>query len=205
MPSIMSTTKIIPVREQIADQLRSDIISGDLAPNEKLNEQALASRFGVSRGPIRDVLLQLTKEGLLVTKSNVGASVNSLLTPELQKLLISIRTHIEQYAVDSLVGNLEDADFQAMQDILQRLQSAFDNENYTEVTKADIDFHRYLINRAGGDELTNLWHPIVMRMRLNYKRIGNSEECVNEHQAIIDALRNNDKKAAGKALKANIR
>nr|WP_231884996.1 GntR family transcriptional regulator [Alteromonas stellipolaris] len=69
--------KILSVRDQIADVLRSDIISGELASNTKLNEIQLAERFEVSRGPIRDVILKLTKEGLLISKSNVGASVNS--------------------------------------------------------------------------------------------------------------------------------
>ena len=84
----MKSNKILSVREQIADVLRSDIISGELEPNAKLNEQKLAERFGTSRGPIRDVLIKLTKEGLLVSKDNVGSSVSSPLTPELQKLSI---------------------------------------------------------------------------------------------------------------------
>ncbi|MBR9909437.1 MAG: GntR family transcriptional regulator [Gammaproteobacteria bacterium] len=200
-----TANKIIPVREQIADQIRSDIIAGDLAPNEKLNEQALASRFGVSRGPIRDVLLQLTKEGLLVSKSNVGASVNSVLDPELQELMIDIRRKIEFFAIKNLKGKLTDEDFAALDDILQRLQDAFDDGDFTEVTKADIDFHRYLVFKAGGDELVNLWHPIVMRMRLNYQRIRQSAECVNEHRAIAEALRNDNTREATAALKANIR
>lgn len=199
------TSKIIPIREQIADQIRSDIIGGDLAPNEKLNEQALAKRFGVSRGPIRDVLLQLTKEGLLVTKSNVGASVNSVLEPELQQLMIDMRSRIELYAIKKLKGNMSESDFEALDNILDRLQSSFDAEDFTEVTKTDIEFHRYLIHKAGGDELVNLWNPIVMRMRLNYKRIRQSQECVEEHQAIADALRNGSQKDATAALKANIR
>ncbi|MEM1142433.1 MAG: FCD domain-containing protein [Pseudomonadota bacterium] len=51
----------------------------------------------------------------------------------------------------------------------------------------------------------NLWYPIVMRMRMNYKRIGTPQDGVREHQAIIDALRAKDTRGALKALKANIR
>lgn len=200
-----NANKIIPVREQIADQIRSDIIAGNLAPNEKLNEQGLAARFGVSRGPIRDVLLQLTKEGLLVSKSNCGASVNSVLAPELQEVMIDIRRKIEFFAIKKLKGHLNDEDFAALDEILDHLQASFDAGDFTEVTKADIDFHRYLVLKAGGDELVNLWHPIVMRMRLNYQRLRQSADCVNEHRAIADALRNNDIREATAALKANIR
>lgn len=199
------TKKIIPVRDQIADQIRSDIIAGDMAPNAKLNEVALAERFGVSRGPVRDVLLQLTKEGLLVAKNNCGVSVNSLLSPELQELMVDIRTKIELYAVKSLKGKLTEEDFAAIDAILDRLQDAFDSENYPEVTKADMDFHRYLVMKAGGEELVNLWQPIILRMRMNYKRITKPVDCVDEHRAISDALRNDNMRDAIAALKANIR
>lgn len=197
--------KIIPIRDQITDQIRSDIIAGDLAPNSKLNEQSLASRFGVSRGPIRDVLLQLTKEGLLVAKSNCGVSVNSALTSGLQQLMMDIRTRIEIYAIENLKDKLTEQDFAALEDILGQFQSAFDNEQYTEVTKADIEFHRYLVERAGGEELVNLWRPNVMRMRMNYKRISLPEESVDEHKAILEALRSGNIDQAITALKANIR
>jgi len=199
------TKKIIPVRDQIADQIRSDIIAGDMPPNAKLNEVALAERFGVSRGPVRDVLLQLTKEGLLVAKNNCGVSVNSVLSPELQELMMDIRTKIELHALKSLKGKLQDADFAEIDAILDRLQDAFDNEDFTEVTKADMDFHRYLVMKAGGEELVNLWQPIILRMRMNYKRITKPVDCVNEHRAISDALRKDNIREATAALKSNIR
>ena len=197
--------KIVPIRDQIADQLRSDIISGELPPGAKLNEQSLATRFGVSRGPIRDVLLQLTKEGLLVTKSNVGASVNDMLSPKLQKLMIDIRRRIEGYAVRQLKNQLTDEDFETLDYLLERFKTAFEQGNFTEVTKADIEFHKFLVEKSGGQELVNLWYPVVLRMRMNYKRIDTPTDGVAEHQAIIDALRNNDVKLAAKALKLNIR
>lgn len=202
---VRSSEKIVPVRDQIADQLRSDIISGELAPGTKLNEQGLATRFGVSRGPIRDVLLQLTKEGLLATKSNVGASVAEMLSPSMQKLMIDIRRRIEAFAVKKLKGQLDDEDFESLNYILERFKTAFQEGDFTEVTKADIEFHKYLVEKAGGQELVNLWYPVVLRMRMNYKRIDTPRQGVAEHRAIIDALRNDDVKLAAKALKANIR
>jgi DNA-binding GntR family transcriptional regulator len=202
---VRPSEKIVPVRDQIADQLRSDIISGELAPGTKLNEQSLATRFGVSRGPIRDVLLQLTKEGLLVTKSNVGASVNEMLSPDLQKLMVDIRRRIEAFAVKKLKGQLGDKDFESLDYLLNEFKTSFEEGDFTQVTKADIEFHKYLVERAGGPELVNLWYPVVLRMRMNYKRIDTPRDGVAEHQAIIDALRDDDVKRAAKALKANIR
>ncbi|MBU2918839.1 GntR family transcriptional regulator [Psychrosphaera sp. F3M07] len=197
--------KILSVKDQIAEQLRSDIIAGELAPNTKLNEKELAERFGLSRGPIRDVILQLTKEGLLIAKNNCGASVNSVLEPKLQKLMIKLRREIEVFAIEQLKDKLTQNDFNELEAILNDLQSAFENSDFTEVTKIDISFHNYLINKAGGDELVNIWYPYVMRMRLNYKRITTGQECVNEHRVILDALKSGDLSKATKAIKANIK
>ncbi|NVK26105.1 MAG: GntR family transcriptional regulator [Gammaproteobacteria bacterium] len=203
--AVTRTKKILSVKDQIAEQIRSDIISGDLLPNTKLNEKELADRFGLSRGPIRDVILQLTKEGILISKNNCGASVNSVLDPKMQKLMIKLRREIEVYALEQLRDTLTEKDFSELEGILADLQEALDQEDYTSVTKIDISFHHYLIEKAGGDELVNLWYPYVMRMRLNYKRITTSEQCVDEHRAILEALREGDIAKAVKATKANIK
>jgi len=197
--------KIIPIRDQIADQLRSDIISGDLEPNTKLNEKALADRFGVSRGPIRDVIIELTKEGLLITKQNCGASVNGALDPDIQELMFSMRLKIEEFAANKLKGKLSESDFLALEAILEHLLEAFNKEDYTEVTKTDIDFHRYLVDKAGGETLTNLWSSLIMRMRISYTRINQSVDCYSEHKLILDALRGGDTQRAVEALRANIK
>ena len=203
--NVRKPNKILSVKDQIADQIRSDIISGDLAPNTKLNEKEMAERFGVSRGPIRDVILQLSKEGLLISKNNCGASVNSTLEPKLQKLMIKLRRDIEVYAIEQLQDKLTTQDFAELDALLEGLQNAFDKEDYTRVTKTDIAFHKYLINKAGGEELVNLWYPYVMRMRLNYQRITSGTESVAEHKLIVDALRKSDMNSASKAIKANVR
>ena len=70
------TTPVRTIREQIADQLRADILSGNLPRGSKLREQHLAQRFGVSRGPIRDVLMQLGQQGLVMSEPNCGARVS---------------------------------------------------------------------------------------------------------------------------------
>ena len=201
----MKSNKIISVREQIADVLRSDIISGELKPNTKLNEHQLADRFGTSRGPIRDVLLKLTKEGLLVSRNNVGSSVSSPLTPEMQRLSIDIRLKIEEFAVKQVEGKLTESDCDNMDAIIDQMQEYFDREEFTELTKSDVEFHQYYVELAGGEDLVNLWYPIVMRMRMNYQRIRTSEKLVEEHRDIVTALRAGDTKATIAALRKNIK
>ncbi|GBL05293.1 GntR family transcriptional regulator [Glaciecola sp. KUL10] len=201
----MIRKKILSVREQIADELRSDIISGVLEPDTKLNEHALAERFGTSRGPIRDVLLKLTKEGLLVSRNNVGSSVASPLSPEIQKLSISIRRKIEEFAMKEISGKLTDEQLQQASMLIDEMQMHFDNEEFTELTKADMAFHQFLIEQAGGEDLVNMWYPITIKMRMNYKRINTSGKLVDEHRDILNAIKDGDAKGAINAVRKNIK
>lgn len=201
----MTHTPIIPVRDQIANHLRSEIITGELAPNQKLTEEVLARRFGVSRGRIRDVLLELSKEGLLVARANKGTSVNAVAAPDLQALLVKMRLQIESYAVKKVVRQAEPEAIAALQEACHALALCLDKGDFAEATRADINFHRLIVAAAGGDDLVNLWQPVIMRMRMNYQRIHSVDQFLGEHEAILKAIRKGDEKAAIDALKANIR
>lgn len=202
---MLKSARVQTVRDQIADQLRSDMISGKFKPGERLREEDMAERFGVSRGPIRDVLLQLTKEGLLVSRRNAGVMVNELPSPALQKLMIELRLKIELFAVQNVVGKLSEDDFAELDDYLDALGTALEKDDFTRATEVDIAFHRFIVERAGGSDLVNTWIPIVMRMRMNYQRISTPAQSIAEHKAIVEALQKQDSKAASAALKANIR
>lgn len=202
---MLKSARVHTVRDQIADQLRSDMISGKFKPGERLREEDMAERFGVSRGPIRDVLLQLTKEGLLVSRRNAGVMVNELPSPALQKLMVELRLKIELFAVQNVVGKLPDEDFVELEEYLDALGTALEKDDFTRATEVDIAFHRFIVERAGGSDLVNTWIPIVMRMRMNYQRISTPAQSIAEHKAIVEALKNQDSKAASAALKANIR
>lgn len=202
---MLKAGRVQTVRDQIADQLRSDMISGKFKPGERLREEDMAERFGVSRGPIRDVLLQLTKEGLLVSRRNAGVMVNELPSAALQKLMIELRIKIELFAVQNVIGKLTNEDFDELNEYLDALGTALTKEDFTQATEVDIAFHRFIVERAGGSDLVNTWTPIVMRMRMNYQRISTPEQSIAEHKAIVEALQAQNSKAASAALKANIR
>ena len=198
-------TVIISVREQIARQLRADIINGLLTENTKLREQELATRFNVSRGPVRDVLLQLAKEGLLISKNNCGVVVNCAPKAELQPLMVNLRIKIECHAIKIIINKLTEQDFTQLDKFLATMTRAFAEENYSLVTESDMAFHRYLVDKAGGDDLVNLWQPVIYRMRMNYKRISTPTECFDEHNQLLTFLKNKELELALTALKGNVK
>jgi len=98
------------IREQIADRIRTDVLSGRLLEGTSLREQTLARQYGVSRAPIRDALLQLTQEGLLVARPNCGVKVGAASSEEIQPLVVELRRKIEVFALRNAFGKLTEAD-----------------------------------------------------------------------------------------------
>ena len=90
----MSKVVYRTIREQIVSHLRTELLTGQLSGGERLREQHLAERFGVSRGPIRDALLQLTNEGVLVARQNRGVNVREMPSETVRPLIVDLRRRL---------------------------------------------------------------------------------------------------------------
>ena len=192
------------IREQIADQIRADILSGQLSKGEQLREQLLAQRFGMSRGPVRDVLLQLTQEGLLVSKRNCGVRVGPAPDVWIQPLVVDLRQRIEIFALRKVLRELDDEVNQYLEEMVENLRRACEKGDLAAIVKHDMTFHRYILEITGDEDLVAVWLPIVQRMMLHYTRHEDMMEGHREHAAILDAIRDKDIKRAITALKQNI-
>jgi len=192
------------IREQIADHLRADILSGRLSPGTNLREQALAQQYGVSRAPVRDALLMLTQEGLLVARPNCGVKVGGAASEGIQPLVVDLRRRIEEFALRECFDNLAEADVERLEQIVEELRTACMRGELADIVRLDMTFHRRLLEATGNGDLVAMWLPIVSRMMLQYTRHGDWMESHREHAAIVEAIRRKDKRAALEALVANI-
>ncbi len=104
-------------KDAIVETLRAAILSGDIAPGERLNLDDLAQDYGVSRMPVRDALKQLEAEGLVTIYPHRGVEVSQLDAEDIRELF-GIRIALEQKAVEMAIGRLRKADLDAMKEIL---------------------------------------------------------------------------------------
>jgi len=192
------------IREQIADRIRADVLSGRLSEGTSLREQTLARQYGVSRAPIRDALLQLTQEGLLVAKPNCGVKVGSPSGEEIQPLVVDLRRKIEVFALRKVFRKLTEADIDWLDETVERLHVACQKQDLGEIVRQDMALHRHILEATGNADLLAMWLPIVSRMFLHYSRHRNMMDSHREHAAIVNAIRRRDRKAAIEALTANI-
>lgn len=192
------------IREQIADQIRADVLAGRIQPGSNLREVSLAEKYGVSRAPVRDAFLQLAQEGVLVAKPNCGVKVGSEADQQLQPLIVELRRQIEIFALQSIFEELQEVDLQHLEQTIERLRDACRQESLGEIVEHDMAFHRHLVECAGDSDLLAIWLPIVSRMMLHYSRHTDLLDSYREHAEIIQAIRDGDLSTAIEALKSNI-
>ena len=191
------------VREQIVDTLRAEVLAGAWSNDEPVREQALAKRFGVSRGPIRDVLQQLSREGVLIYRPNKGVRVNTPPAEAERQLLQSMRLEMEIFCLGQCIDQLTEADHEQLERILAELTRACANADLTAIADCALALHRTLVRRASG-ELEAIWLSITSRLLMDYSRIDRIVGIVAEHEAIVKAVKNRNLKSAQRAINANI-
>lgn len=171
----MSATMIShTIVEQVADSLRAELLAGEHSAGTPLREEELATRFGVSRHPIRKVLQQLTMEGLLTSKANCGVVVADFTTEHIRGLLTPMRQQLELYALRLALPKLEPSHRAEWERVLTKMRHAADDQNPQEVLRQDTAFHQLILTAAKLDEYVPVWQGIYCRMR-EYHAQGNSK------------------------------
>ena len=161
------------IREQVVDRLRDDVINQVFKPGESLREHSLSKRYGVSRSPIRDALLQLTQEGLLVATPNCGARVGSPLEDEIQPLVRDLRIRIELFSMDRVLKNITPEVLDQLEARLKANHEACKGKNLADIVKSDIAVHQTLIEIAGKEKEVlcterSLGNRFVLSLRPTY-------------------------------------
>ena len=192
------------MREQICEVVRAEVFSGELTNDQPVREQPLAERFGVSRGSVRDALLQLSQEGVLVYSPNRGVRVSSPPSDADFRLFAKLRKEIEGHCLDICMDQLTEEDDRNLTNLLATLEDSCKRGDLSSITEIDLAMHRYWVSRAS-KELESVWLSITVRMLIAYTLVEDYMEVYQEHAAIVEAIGRRDLKAAKRAVNENIR
>lgn len=193
------------ISQQLVELLRMDILSGKVRPGEPLREEKVAKQYSVSRGPVREALVRLCHEGLLVSEPNVGVRVASTPDSAMRSLIIQTRLNIEKFAVARMIDHPDEEYLARLESALANLRTACEQGSVEMLRRFDLEFHRTIIEANGDKELLALWQPFVSRMMLHYDRLKDLMESYEEHLAIFRAVAARDLEAAVAALEVNLR
>jgi len=189
--------------EQIRNVLREDIVSLRLAPGEKLNVISLAEQFGVSRTPVRDALQLLVEEGLVIVAPRVGYYVVQLYAEDVREIS-GIRKMMELYAFGLALQNMEQVVIEEMYQEVLAVKALPGDQRRGAFERLDRKFHADIIRFAGNSRLLDLSariHAFFDLMRNLNVRV---DEALEEHLAIIQAMREGDVAKAQKMLELHL-
>ncbi|CAB1129401.1 GntR family transcriptional regulator [Candidatus Hydrogenisulfobacillus filiaventi] len=172
--------------------IRRQIITGEIPPGTVLKDQQLASRYAVSRTPVREALLKLETEELVQTKANRWTQVTRLDVDAAVQRYPIIWT-LEALAVRMLPRRLTAEELAAMEAANAELADALDRHDAVAAAQADFRFHQIPVEASGNRELAKILAQLktpLQRMEIAYfDRLFASRRSVEEHQAILDAFR----------------
>ncbi len=205
-----STEAMARLSDRVFQILKKEILAGRLVPGQHLALEDLAQTFGVSTTPVRDALSALVGDGLVEWRPRRGAFVAHL-TPQLVKDLFQIREFLECCAADYAVlqGPALAAEMQRLlEEIGRRLAAEPQREGFT-LPELELRFHSLPVESVGNSKLTEIYHGVSSIITISfalYPLHRRRLECVvDEHQALVDALRNGDAAAARDAVRTHLR
>lgn len=201
---IMIKPLFLTISEQIGDNIRKAIILGDLKEGMPLREAELSKSYNVSRGPVRDALKELAKEGFLDMVPNVGVKVAKPPSDETLQLIINLRRQIESFVLENTFTLFENEDFVELEKLLHSFKFACETKNIHDIIDMDMQFHGFLVSKTNDMHIKDLWQSTVNRMLFRYNRFDNLIDSYNEHIEIFNSLKAKDKEKCINLLLSNI-
>jgi DNA-binding GntR family transcriptional regulator len=193
------------------ERLERAIMEGEIKPGDRLSESALARRYGISRGPLREAIGQLEGRRLVERKSNLGARVVSLSNTDLIDILV-IRESLEGLACRMAATRVPPAQIAKLEDLLSAhadTEAVKSDRGYFQGS-GDADFHQVIISACGNNRLIGLLggelYPLLRLYRHQMSmRPGRPAAALKEHRAVLFALKLGDSDKAEVAMRAHIR
>ncbi|MEV0378451.1 GntR family transcriptional regulator [Nonomuraea sp. NPDC050643] len=184
--------------EEVADRIREAIFGGVYAPGAQLREVELSGAMDVSRGPVREALRLLEREGLVHCAWHRGTTVTTLSPGDVAEL-DSLRGALEDLAVRQVIRHASVEELASIEKTAGLMDRAADVH---EMVRLDIAFHDAVFEAARHQRLAEAWQAIRCQVhlflltRINLSAQDYLERIPGEHRELVAALRVRDAETA---------
>jgi DNA-binding GntR family transcriptional regulator len=198
-----------PLWETVLERLRDAILSGELRAGTKLVEVDLAERFGMSRGPIREAIRELVREGLVVELARRGNVVSTLTARDLAEVY-DVREALEVAASKLAVERADDGSIAELERHLVAFEDGTGGD-YLANSAHDLAFHRTLVALAGNHRMTAIYDQMLTLTAHLLRTAAEANPTLqttirpSAHRDILEAVAARDAEGARQALEAHYR
>jgi DNA-binding GntR family transcriptional regulator len=203
--------KIKGLRETITEYIRTQIISGKLAPGQRLNEAELSDEFDVSRSPLREAFLILESEDLVTNTPRKGTYVTPL-SEENMRMIYQVMEMVELYAIDHLktqqITHVPELIAAVNDCTVLEVPSLEDSEDLLAYRKLLASFHSKLVESIDNPQIIQFYKRASANLaRYQYLQLsveGSGKGMIKDHKKIIRLLKKRAYEEARELLKVHI-
>jgi len=197
MKSIFPRLESATLSDRIFRHVQEAIMTGTLAPGERIHADALARQFKVSHIPVREALTHLEAVGLIVQEPHKGARVIELSQDDIRHIF-EIRKILEGLAARLAAANIDEQSKKRLQSLVDEIDQAAKAKDFLKMDTADQEFHHTIWRISGNPHLykilLNLLSPYFgfLASKGYYFRRKQLNSVSEVHQSILDAIARGD-------------
>ncbi len=192
-----------PLNEQAYDHLQKLITDGQLSYHEIYSETKLAKELGISRTPFRDAIHRLAQEGYIDIIPSKGFRLHQITERDVIETF-QIRTALETYCTMQIARDVKEKNnanlrpfFKELDWLMENMKEVMENDQgIDEFCEYDFRFHRKIIDYLENEQFSAVFASFLYRMKrlakLSLQHEGRMAQTVEEHQAILDSMKNGD-------------
>ena len=199
------------LKEVIYDDLKEKIVFCELLPGTPISEDEIGKEYQVSRTPVREAILQLTRENYITIEARKSTKVSKISLHEMNEIIES-RLLIEPYIIRTQNDLLGPEMIQKLEEIMYKFDeiSLDDEKSLRKFLNIDYEFHSLLVGLSNNQLLINFCKDILQRSirqwYLMYMRMeGRLSTAKNEHKEIIGLLAKGEFTNAARNLEQHIK
>jgi DNA-binding GntR family transcriptional regulator len=184
--------QVTTVVDELVKGIRALVMSGELRPGDRLVEEPLAQRFGVSRPPVREALRLLQRDGIVTSVPRKGFIVVPITAEDVREIY-ELRFGLERTAVELSVPVKDPQRLQPMRDALEVMRGEAAQGDQDLMLAANSSFHHALVGLAGNGRLLAAYTSLRMQlqmcmaMNLNFRRqlYNDPDDVVRRHEHLL--------------------
>jgi DNA-binding GntR family transcriptional regulator len=177
------------------------IFRGELTAGQKLTEQELALRLGVSRGPVREAFRALEDLGLVQIEQNRGAFVRKIDLEEAIEIH-DVYSALEELATRSAARRLSGTQIEELKSLVESMDGAAESEDLDRYYALNLSFHQRLVEGSGNRRLLSIYNRLLNELHL-FRRFGLMQRANHEHRQILEKIAAGDPEGAAEAMRSH--
>lgn len=189
------------------ERIKDDILDQRLLPRQPLVEAELAAKYGVSKTPVREALLTLSREGLVELNSFRGGRVRDFTADDAREIY-ELREILEPHALERAVPHLDNDDLWLLRSLLEEAKTAAEGGDRRKLSNLNRRFHDALVARCGNGRVIEILTRLQDQVRVISLRLWKVQATylheAEQHAAILAAIEAGNARRAGELLRNHI-